>query len=74
MPTKLNKNNVLSRTQVFDRELAVKNVGGSQFELVLLAAARARQIADENKKAGVTEHRAVGMDALLEIQSGKFKN
>jgi DNA-directed RNA polymerase omega subunit len=63
----------ISRAQEFDRDLTVKNVGGSQFELVLLAAARARQLADENKKAGITEHRAVGMDALFEIQAGKFK-
>ncbi len=74
MPTKLNKNNVLSRTQGFDREVAVKNAGGSQFDLVLLAAARSRRMLEDAKKAGHKKHIYASMDALMEIQAGKFND
>ncbi len=52
----------LSRTQIIDREKCVKNAGGNQFELVLLAAARARQLQSEN-----TDYAPI--TALLEIQN-----
>jgi DNA-directed RNA polymerase omega subunit len=63
---------ILSRQNVFDRSKCVKNVGGNQFQLVILAAARARQIADEHRKSESRVHKNPAMDALLEIQSGKF--
>jgi DNA-directed RNA polymerase subunit K/omega len=62
----------LSRQNMLDRSKCVKNAGGSQFELVLAASARARQIAEEVKRSGTKVHHNVVMDALLEIQSGKF--
>lgn len=55
-----------SRTPLVDRELCVKNAGGSQFELVLLAAARARQLMREEQ----ADHAPI--TALLEIQQNKL--
>ncbi len=62
---------IKSRTQLFDREKCVKNVGGSQFELVLYAAARARQMEMEYKDQGITNQLNSTLSALFEIQEGK---
>lgn len=62
----------LSRQSVFDRSACVKKTNGNQFELVILAAARARQIVDEARRIEKPLTSNVTMDALLEIQSGKF--
>ncbi len=65
---------IKSRTQLFDREKCVKNVGGSQFELVLYAAARARQMEMEYKAKGITNQLDSTLSALFEIQEGKWND
>jgi len=69
---------IKSRAQLFDREKCVKNVGGSQFDLVLYAAARARQMEVENKASdranGTTDHLDSTLSALFEIQEGKWND
>jgi len=56
----------LSRTPQIDREKIIEKVGGSQYELNLMAVALARK----NRRDGVDAPGGV-IDALLEIQNGK---
>ena len=63
---------IQSRAQLFDREKSIKNVGCNQFNLVLLDAARAREIERGFKAKGTVNHLDCTMTALLEIQEGKF--
>ena len=65
---------IKSRAPLFDREKCVKNVGGSQFELVLYAAARARQMEMEYKAKGITNQLDSTLSALFEIQDGKWND
>ena len=64
----------LSRSPLFDREKCVKNVGGSQFELVLYAAAVARKMELEYKAKGITNQLDSTLSALFEIQDGKWND
>ena len=58
------------RTDRLDVEKCAVNAGG-RFNLVLLAAARAREIARQNRGSDKFEHIHPGVTALLEIQEGK---
>ena len=63
----------LSRALEIDRTKLVEKAGGSQFELVLIAAAIARNQINAAKKNGVSPlHSQVAMDTLLDIQNGKY--
>jgi DNA-directed RNA polymerase subunit K/omega len=59
-----------SRGTDLDRQKCVAEAGGNQFDLVLLAAARARQLMTERSDA---DNCNSPMTALLEIQSGELK-
>lgn len=59
-----------SRGTEIDTRVCADNVGGSQFELVIIAAARARELAKQHRKSEVYVKGAV--EALLEIQEGKI--
>ena len=60
-----------SRGNQLNTEQCVENVGGNRFNLVLVAAARSREISRRNRfdenNAGVN----APVTALLEIQDGK---
>jgi DNA-directed RNA polymerase omega subunit len=58
------------RTDRLDVEKCAVNAGG-RFNLVLLAAHRARQIARNNRGSDKFEHIHPAVTALLEIQEGK---
>ena len=59
-----------SRGTEIDMRKCADNVGGSQFNLVLIAAERARELVKQNKNK---EDFVKGtVDALLEIQEGKI--
>lgn len=60
-----------SRHQEFNKETCVKNAGGNQFELIIMAAQRAREIRGQNQHSNKMEHHHGVMTALLEIQGGK---
>jgi DNA-directed RNA polymerase omega subunit len=61
-----------SRSSEVDTEKCVEASGGNRFELVLMAAARAREITHLNHHSERIEHRHSPVSALLEIQTGKI--
>lgn len=60
-----------SRHIEFDKQLCTKQAGGNQFDLVIMAAQRAREIKMGNKHSNKMEHHHAVLTALLEIQNGK---
>ena len=57
-----------SRGTEIDSRVCADRVGGNQFELVIIAAQRARELAKKNKNSPTYVKGAV--EALLEIQEG----
>jgi DNA-directed RNA polymerase omega subunit len=62
-----------SRGPEFDIDKAVEVSGGNRFDLIIAAAARARQIRRQNQSSDRFEHTHPCMTALLEFQEGKHK-
>jgi DNA-directed RNA polymerase subunit K/omega len=62
----------LSRCQEVNTEQCVRNVEGNRFEMILIAAARSREITKKNRDANPGFHTNGCIDALLEIQNGKI--
>jgi DNA-directed RNA polymerase omega subunit len=62
----------ISRGVDIDTDQCVQNVGGNRFDLVLIAAARAREISQNNRESVRTEHLHTPVTALLEVQNGKL--
>jgi DNA-directed RNA polymerase omega subunit len=60
-----------SRGTLINTENCVENVGANRFNLVLIAAARAREIRRQYKDSESREHVFANVTALLEIQEGK---
>jgi DNA-directed RNA polymerase omega subunit len=60
-----------SRGTTIDTDKCVANVGG-RFDLVLIATARAREIARKHKHDENTTQVNAPVSALLEIQEGKI--
>lgn len=54
----------LSRGPLIDTQACVASVGGNKYDLVLIAAARAKEIKTRNKTSSGS-----AVDALLEIQN-----
>jgi DNA-directed RNA polymerase omega subunit len=67
----MNKPVGLSRGTGIDTQQCVENVGGNRFNLVLIAAARAREIKRQNRESDKREHVHSNITALEDIQSGK---
>jgi DNA-directed RNA polymerase omega subunit len=65
------KAKVLSRGPSIDTEKCVKNVGGNRFDLVLIATARARELARQHKHAELITHPNSPVNALLDVQEGR---
>ncbi len=61
---------ILSRTLMVDNEKCIKNSGGDRFNLVLMAAARAREIHRQHAGSSKYEHQHTNITALLEFQAG----
>ena len=49
-----------------------EQVGGSQFEMVLIAAVRAREIANKTRNKKGMQHNSALSEALQEIEAGKI--
>ena len=64
-------NKTPSRGTEIHNDLCVESVG-NRFNLVLVAAARAREISKKNKDENNLTYSSPGVSALLEIQSGKI--
>ena len=62
----------LSRGPSIDTEQCIAQVGGNRFNLVLIAATRAREIKRQNRDSDLREHVHSNITALLEIQEGKI--
>jgi DNA-directed RNA polymerase omega subunit len=62
----------LSRGPEVDTNQCVDLSGGNRFNLVLIAAARAREIKRQHRESVKREHVYSNLTALLEIQSGKI--
>ena len=61
-----------SRGPNIDTEKCVEQAGGNRFDLVLIAAVRARELSRRHKAAGLTTQVNAPVSALLEIQEGKI--
>ena len=61
----------MSRGPSLDLEQCVKNAGGNRFNLVLIAAARSREIARRHKHEENTTQANAPVSALLDIQAGR---
>lgn len=61
----------LSRSAEVDIEKCVENAGGNRFDLVIMAAARSREIKRQNKDSDKFEHLHSNITALKEFESGK---
>ena len=61
-----------SRGTSINTEQCVENVGTNRFDLVLIAAERAREIKRQNKESEKREHIFPNVTALLEIQNGEI--
>lgn len=61
----------LSRGPSVDTEACVENSGGNRFDLVLIAAARAREIARRHKMSQLGTQVNAPVSALLDVQNGK---
>ena len=59
-----------SRGPLVDTQQCVRNVGGSRFDMVLIAAARAREIRKNHRESGSAEISFSQVSALLDIQEG----
>jgi DNA-directed RNA polymerase omega subunit len=60
----------LSRGPSIDTEHCVQMVGGNRFNLVLIAAARSRELARKHKSAELGTQLNAPVSALLDIQNG----
>jgi DNA-directed RNA polymerase subunit K/omega len=61
-----------SRGTLIDTEQCVVNTGANRFNLVLIAAARSREIRRQHRESESREHIFANVTALLEIQEGKI--
>ena len=61
----------LSRGPAIDTEQCVENVG-NRYDLVLVAAQRAREIKRRNQNSHKREHVHSNITALLEVQNGQI--
>ncbi len=60
------------RSTTIDTDKCVEMAGGNRFELVLMAAARAREIRKQQASSTKFEHIHTPVTALLEFQEGKL--
>ena len=61
-----------SRGPGVDTEKCVQQVGGSRFDLVLIATVRARELSRRHKSSELTTQLNAPVSALLDIQAGKI--
>ena len=62
----------LSRGPSLDIEQCVINAGGNRFDLVIMAAARARELSRQHRQQEKPEQLNAPISALFEFQSGKL--
>jgi len=62
---------ISSRADQIDVEKCIKNVGGNRFDLVLIAAAKAREIRRHKVGSELRQDVFPNISSLLSIQEGK---
>jgi DNA-directed RNA polymerase subunit K/omega len=62
-----------SRVEQVDIEKCIRNSGVGRFDMILMAAARAREIRKQHKTSQEFEHLHTPVTALLEIQAGPIE-
>ena len=62
----------VSRGPSLDTDKCVEQSGGNRFNLVIMAAARSREIRRQNRESDKFEHIHSNVTALLEFQDGKY--
>lgn len=63
---------VLSRTQEIDVERCVENAGSNRFDMILMTAARAREISKRDRETDPSIKSYPVVTALLELQKKQF--
>lgn len=61
----------ISRVAQIDTQLCTHNAGGNKFNMILIVAARAREIKRQNRTSLKFEHMHPAVTALLEVQAGQ---
>lgn len=61
-----------SRGTTIDTEQCVANMANDRYLMVIVASARAKEIASQNRHSDRFEHLHSPVTALLEIQNGKL--
>ena len=61
----------LSRGTTINTEQCIENVGGNRFDLVIIAAARSREISRRHHQAELSTQINAPVAALLDIQEGR---
>jgi len=61
-----------SRGTKLNNDFCVAQAGGNRFNLVIMAAARSREIRKQNQGSQKFEHLHSNVSALLEFQEGKL--
>lgn len=64
-------NKRLSRSSSVNRDVCVDNAGGNHFDMVLMVANRAREIANKDIRNNANNNGHV-LTALLELQKGEY--
>ena len=67
----MNRYKTASRGTDLNNDICVENVG-NRFDLVIVAAIRARELARQHRHSERKEHINAPVTALLEIQDGKI--
>ncbi len=67
----MSKYKISSRGTELNNDICVENIG-NRFNLVLVAAARARELSQKHKNSESISHINAPVTALLEIQEGKI--
>jgi DNA-directed RNA polymerase subunit K/omega len=66
------KPKVLSRGPELDTEKCIRNVGNLRYDLILIAAQRAREIKRQNKGSQSYEHKFAVVTALMDVQNNNI--
>jgi len=69
----MDKKLILSRGPHIDYDKCLKNIERNRFNLILIAAARAREIVKKNRANGKVEHECTPVSALRDVEVGLVK-
>mgnify|MGYP003649884478 CR=1 FL=1 len=61
-----------SRTELLDNQKCIDNAGGNQFNMILIASVRAREISKISKEKGNLIFGSPIVSAMLELQNSMY--